>query len=171
MKRYALALGAVALFALRSQAVYAQAPDCEAARCAVQAALDQHCPCLGVPTGTAAGKKPNHGRYVSCVVHQVNDLAKNGTIPNNCRGQVKRCAARSICGKADFVTCQIPVLGTCDTLTGTCVDDSTLLCTSDADCVLGSRCKIKHSAEQCMEKGGTVGTSSTCCSDCTVSTP
>jgi len=170
MNRYLL-MGAVALFGLGGQAVYAQAPDCEAARCAVQAALDQHCPCLGVPTGTAAGKKPNHGRYVSCVVHQVNDLAKAGTIPNNCRGKIKRCAARSICGKPDFVTCQIPVMGSCDTTTGTCVDDTTLLCTSDADCVLGTRCKIKRSADLCMEKGGTVGTSATCCSDCIVGSP
>ena len=171
MKGYVFALGALALIGLGRHAAYAQEPDCEAARCAVQAALDQHCPCLGVPTGTAAGKKFNHGRYVSCVVHQVNDLAKSGMIPNNCRGRIKRCAARSICGKPDFVTCQIPVTGTCDTLTGTCVEDAELACTSDADCVLGTRCKIKHSSDLCEMKGGTVGTSATCCSDCVVATP
>lgn len=167
MKGYVFALGALALIGLGRQAAYAQEPDCEAARCAVQAALDQHCPCMG----TTADKKFNHGRYVSCVVHQVNDLAKSGAIPNNCRGRIKRCAARSICGKPDFVTCQIPVLGSCDTTTGTCVDDTTLVCTSDADCVLGTRCKIKHSAELCMEKGGTPGTSPTCCADCIVPVP
>jgi hypothetical protein len=126
---------------------------------------------LGVPTGSAAAKKPNHGRYVSCVAHVVNGLAKDGTIPNNCRGKVKRCAARSICGKADFVTCHIPQLGTCDTSTGTCEEDPTLPCTSDAQCVLGTRCKIAHSADLCMAKGGEVSTSPTCCADCSVSTP
>ena len=171
MKRYWFAVAAVALFGVGGQTASAQAPDCEAARCAVQAALDQNCPCVGVPTGTAAAKKPNHGRYVSCVAHTVNTLAKAGTIPNNCRGKIKRCAARSICGKAGFVTCHIPQLGTCDTSTGTCAEDSTLLCMSDADCVLGTRCKIAHSDVQCMDKGGTVSTSPTCCADCVVSTP
>jgi hypothetical protein len=171
MKRYLFALGVLALIGLGRQAAYAQETDCDAARCAVQAAIDQHCPCLGVPTGTAAGKKPNHGRYVSCVVHQVNDLAKAGMIPNNCRGRIKRCAARSICGKADFVTCSIPVLGTCDTTTGTCVEDPTIFCMDDTQCAVGTKCKIKHSADLCEMKGGTVGTSPTCCSDCVVSTP
>jgi len=171
MRRYWFVLASVAVLGVGGQTAFAQAPDCDAARCAVQAALDQKCPCLGVPTGTAAGKKPNHGRYVSCVVHEINRLAKDGTIPNNCRGRIKRCAARSICGKADFVICNIPQLGTCDTSTGTCVDDPTLFCMSDADCVLGTRCKIARSDTQCTDKGGTVGTSATCCSDCVVSTP
>jgi len=171
MKGYVFALGALALIGLGRHAASAQEPDCDAARCAVQAGIEMKCPCLGVPTGTAAGKKPNHGRYVSCVVHEINALAKAGMIPNNCRGRIKRCAARSICGKADFTTCNIPVLGSCDTTTGTCVDDPTIFCMDDTQCVVGTKCKIKRSEDLCMAKGGTPGDSPTCCSACIVSTP
>jgi hypothetical protein len=96
----------------------------------------------------------------------VRDLARDGTIPKNCKGKITRCAARSICGKEGAVTCLIPRLGTCDPIAGTCVDDPESVCTTDEDCVLDTRCKIKRSAELCLEKGGTVGTSSTCCPDC-----
>jgi len=169
MMRFVLvvALGALGLLGVGGQA-NAAPTDCEPARCAVQAALDSECPCdLGIPSGTA---QANHGRYVSCVAHVVKALAKDGTIPKNCKGKIVRCAARSICGKEGAVTCLIPVLGTCDTTTGTCVEDAALLCTSDADCVVGTRCKTKRSAEQCLAKGGAVGESPTCCSDC-VATP
>jgi hypothetical protein len=138
------------------------AAHCEAARCAVQAALDQECPC-----STAT----NHGKHVSCVAHVVNRLAKDGTVPTNCKGKIKRCAARSICGKPGTVTCQIPQLGTCDTTTGTCVEDATIVCTSDADCVIGSRCSTKHSADLCTAAGGSVGAGTSCCADCVTSTP
>jgi hypothetical protein len=144
-----------------STAAYSQT-DCEPARCAVQAALDAECPC------SVAG---NHGRHVSCVAHVVKRLAADGTIPRNCKGKITRCAARSICGKEGFVTCQIPVLGTCDTVAGTCVENAALLCTTDAECVIGSKCKIKRSAEQCASRGGTVGDSPTCCSSCVTPVP
>jgi hypothetical protein len=76
--------------ALGLNAVAAEAlVDCEPARCAVQAALEAECPC------TAAS---NHGRHVSCVAHVVKRLADEGTIPVNCKGKIKRCAARSVCG-------------------------------------------------------------------------
>jgi len=167
--RYVFAFGVFAVLGVGGQAVFAQT-DCEAARCTVQAALDMQCPCdLGVPGGTVAAT--NHGHHVSCVARVVNGLAKTGMIPNNCKGKITRCAARSVCGKTGFVTCHIPVLGTCDTSTGTCVEDTTLMCTSDADCVLGTKCKIKASSDLCMAKGGTVGTSPTCCASCIVPTP
>ena len=151
----------VAAIGLSAAAASAQT-DCEPARCAVQAALDAECPC------TAAS---NHGRHVSCVAHVVKRLADDGVIPRNCKGKIKRCAARSVCGKDDFVTCQLPVFGTCDLTTGTCVENATLLCTSDADCVIGTKCKIKHSAELCESRGGTVGDSPTCCSSCVTPVP
>src|SRR5262245_12086922 len=114
MKRYgfAIAVGLLAWCAIGGQAAAAP-PDCEAARCAVQSDLAE-CPCdLGVPGGTAAAT--NHGHYVSCVAHAVNGLAKDKTIPNNCKGKIRRCAARSTCGKPGAVVCLIPRLGTCDT--------------------------------------------------------
>jgi len=142
--------------------VRASSTDCEAARCAVQQAIADQCPC---DTAT------NHGRYVSCVAHVRNQLAKDGTIPKNCKGAVQRCAARSICGKPGFVTCQIPQFGTCGTPctadpATTCCEDATTACTVDTDCVVGTKCKIKSTADGCTAAGGSVGTSPTCCADC-----
>jgi hypothetical protein len=160
--RYAIVIGACALLAFAARPAVAQT-DCEAARCAVQAALDAECSCTGAS---------NHGRYVSCVAHAVKRLSEgpNPEVPINCKGKIKRCAARSICGKEGFVTCQIPVLGTCDA-NNICVEDPLVACTAEGVCVLGTRCKTKRSAEHCLAKGGTVGTSPTCCSDCIVSVP
>ena len=137
--------------------------DCEAARCAVQEALNTDCPCDAAT---------NHGKHVSCVAHVLKRLSKDGTIPTNCKGKVQRCAARSTCGKAGFVTCVITTeIGTCDLVTGTCVEDPALVCAADADCVLASKCKIKSSEERCLARGGTVGTASTCCAECAQPTP
>lgn len=161
--RYGFVLAACALLAFGARAADAQT-DCEPARCAVQAALDQECPC---------SEASNHGRHVSCVAHAVKRLSEgpNAVVPTNCKGKIKRCAARSICGKEGFVTCQIPLLGTCDVTTNTCVEDPTVVCTAEGVCVLGTRCKTKRSAELCLARGGTVGTSPTCCSDCVVPPP
>jgi hypothetical protein len=120
----------------------------------VQAAIAQECTC---ETAT------NHGRYVSCVAHVVKRLSQQGLIPTNCKGKVTRCAARSTCGKLEFVTCQIPT-DVCDLTTGFCTKDPTLACLTDLDC--GAKCKIKSSAERCTAKGGTVGTASNCCASC-----
>src|SRR5262249_56160800 len=87
------------------------------------------------------------------------------------KGKVKRCAARSVCGKEGFVTCQIPQLGTCDPTTNLCVEDPSIPCTAAGVCILGTSCKIKHSADLCMARGGAVGVSPTCCSDCVVAPP
>ncbi len=130
--------------------------DCEPARCAVQAAINAACDC-----STAS----NHGRYVSCVAHVVKQLSTNGTIPTNCKGKVKRCAARSTCGKAGFVICTIPVPGACDLATSTCAGNATVACLTDAQCTT-SRCKTRSSAEGCVAIGGTVGTGATCCANC-----
>ena len=151
----------ILMTALTTSAVRA-AVDCEAARCAVQAALDTECPC------SAAS---NHGRHVSCVAHVVKRLSAAGMVPTECKGKITRCAARSVCGKEGFVTCQIPVTGTCDLASGTCVENSALLCASDADCVIGTKCKTKRSADLCLANGGTVGASPTCCSDCVAPIP
>ena len=161
--RHAVVLGVLAALAFGVPAGYGQT-DCESARCAAQAALDDACPC---------SEATNHGRHVSCVAHVVKSLSEgpNAIVPTNCKGKIKRCAARSICGKDGFVTCQIPVLGTCDLATSMCVEDPSIACTAEGTCVLGTSCKIKHSADLCMARGGVVGTSPTCCSDCVVPVP
>src|SRR5262245_28958686 len=54
--------------------------------------------------GCATAK--NHGQYVRCVAGVANDLAESGDLPNNCKGEVVRCAAHSTCGKPhNSVTC------------------------------------------------------------------
>ncbi len=152
MRSSMILLGLGVLLAATSAA--AAPVDCEPARCAVQTALDAECPC---------DQATRHGQHVSCVARVVNRLAREGMVPKTCKGKIRRCAARSVCGKPDFVTCQIPT-STCDTVTGFCTEDATVACLSDLDC--GSRCKIKRDAERCAARGGTVGTSSTCCADC-----
>ena len=132
----------------------ASRPDCEPARCAVQAAIADECTC---ETAT------NHGRYVSCVAHVVKQLSRQGLVPTNCKGKLTRCAANSVCGKPGFVTCLIPT-DTCDLTTGFCVEDPTIACTTDVDC--GAKCKIKSSAESCVDRGGTPSASATCCASC-----
>ena len=125
-------------------------PDCEAERCAAQAAINRDCP--------ACSEASNHGRYVSCVAHVVKQNVSPG-----CRGKAIRCAARSTCGKPGFVTCERPT-DTCDLSTGTCAGNPTQTCATDFDC--GTRCSIKSSADRCTAAGGQVGASSSCCPGC-----
>ena len=146
---------AVALLALATPVRAAQV-DCEPARCAVQNAINTECSCAG------AG---NHGQYVRCVVHVVKRLSDSGAVPTECRGKITRCAARSTCGKAGFVTCQLTRPGTCNLATGTCMENPATVCTTDAACAT-SRCKTSSSAERCTAAGGVVGTSTTCCATC-----
>ena len=80
----------------------------------------------------------NHGTYVSCVAGVANDRVKAGQLPANCKGKVKKCAAKSTCGKPGFGTC----------------------CVTTAN---GPKCKLKSSADKCT---GTVHTSNpSCCSN------
>jgi hypothetical protein len=155
--RTAIALGGAILLSLGAQRVLA-AVDCEPARCAVQTELAA-CPC----------DSANHGRYVSCVAHVVNSLSRMDPplIPTNCKGKVKRCAARSTCGKPGFVVCDIPT-GTCDPVTLTCVgSDPPVACDPANPLSCGSKCKIKSTEERCLNRGGIVNTSSTtCCAAC-----
>ena len=134
----------------------AQDTTCEQWRCQFQTALDTQCPC---------DQMSNHGRYVSCVAHVVNDLVKQG-LPTNCKGKLKRCAARSVCGKDGFVTCNTTVEGVCDATAGTCMDNSTVACLTNADCAT-TRCSTKRDSDECLSAGGVVGTSPTCCASCT----
>src|SRR5438132_2655662 len=67
------------------------------ARAAAEAACNQ----LGMGCATA----PTHGQHVSCVAHQASAAVKARTLPKECKGAVKTCAARSTCRKSGFVTC------------------------------------------------------------------
>ena len=135
-------------------------PTCEDYRCLFQQQLDQECSCT---------EKANHGRYVSCVAHVVNDLVDQG-LPTNCKGKLKRCAARSVCGKQDrgFHTCTTFEYGTCDTTTFLCSHDGITSCAADTDCVISSRCKTTRHPEKCE---GALDLSPTCCSTCAVPVP
>ena len=148
----------VILLGMASTPVLAQV-DCEPARCAVQQAIDQNCSC-----STAI----NHGQYVSCVTHQVNQLSKAGLIPTNCKGKITRSAARSICGKPGFVVCDIPEFGICNLVTGACTEGTLLpghtTCAANSDCLVGTLCKTKSSTDLCTAKGGTVDSTATTCS-------
>ena len=91
----------------------------------------------------------NHGTYVSCIADQANQLSSgtNPPLPKSCKGKVKRCAAKSRCGKPGFVTCCIPTSTT-------------------------PKCKIKNEStdqQKCENAGGTDGTATSCCDAC--STP
>ena len=113
----------------------------DAARAAADAACDAEDPPRGCTTATS------HGQYVSCFVHQVN---ANPAVPPECRGAIKRCAARSICGKQarGFVTC-------CKTSSSG-----------------ATKCSTKSSTTACTDHapaGGSacVGSHASCCDACT----
>jgi hypothetical protein len=61
-----------------------------------QAEID--CPCASFT---------NHGQYVKCVggVAKARSETDPPLLPKNCKGKVRSCAARSTCGKPDFVRC------------------------------------------------------------------
>ncbi len=130
--------------------------ECEAARCAAQAAIDGACSC------DAAA---NHGSYVRCVVRAIKHLPAD-TMPHRCRGRVVRCAAHSTCGNPDLVTCLVPT-SRCDQTSGTCTNDPAKDCIDDTDC--GATCSIASSDTACEASGGTVGDASNCCPSCTAS--
>jgi hypothetical protein len=154
---------AAAAFMLIANGAQAQdtALTCEDARCLFQQQVDAECSC---------SEAANHGRYVKCVGKIIRQLTSEHPEFKNCRGKLVRCAARSTCGKEGFVTCTKVKLGTCDTIGGYCMDEglTDVPCISDDQCVLSSRCSTKRSAEICEARGGIVGDSATCCSNCVV---
>jgi parallel beta-helix repeat protein len=98
-------------------------------RCAVAAALEVACPC-SAPVG--------HTQYRRCVAQFFR------TMPglSACKAEAKRCAARSICGKAAAVACSERGV-----------------------------CRIRSSAERCEQGGGAVLLQTSCCADCAGPTP
>ena len=118
---------AIGLFVLGSgHLVYAgcgSMPGDEAAVIAARATAAGMCNCA-----TAV----NHGAYVKCVAGVANQLSSgtNPSLPKNCKGAVKKCAAHSTCGKPGEVTC--------------CFTSKS-----------GPKCKNAKSATDCSGKGGT----------------
>jgi hypothetical protein len=135
------AFGALALLAVTAQPGLAKCGDAAGDTAAVQAArtdVENNCHCA-----TAA----NHGAFVKCAAGRANFLASDdggNVLPKNCKGAVKKCAAKSTCGKPDAKTC-------CITKNGV------------------TKCKITKDEGKCTDKGGTVGgvghPHSSCCSD------
>jgi hypothetical protein len=90
----------------------------------------------------------NHGAYVKCVAHALKASIKGGTAPKAFSGAIKRCAARSTCGKPGFVTC----------------------CRTTKKGAM--KCSIKHGAAKCKAPSGGqahVGTHASCCDACSTS--
>jgi len=130
------ALGLTARVAVAAQCTNTTAVD------AARAAAETAC----AAEGKGCANAPNHGTYVSCISQQIND---NTSLPKECRGQAKKCAAKSTCGKAGFVTC-------CRTK-------------PRSDGTTATKCSIKRDAEHCTPpRGGTAcaGTQSSCCDAC-----
>ncbi len=103
---------------------------------AVRAMAAEQCDCDGAS---------NHGKYVSCVAHVVNEAIEDGLLRAACSDAVVGCAAASTCGRPGFVTC--------------CQTDSSG----------NTTCSIKHDGQSCTAPpGGTacVGSQSSCCDAC-----
>jgi len=106
---------------------------------AARAAVQSSCTCDHTDPPTT-----NHGQYVSCVagVAQTQTTDPTNPLPNNCKGYVKKCAARSTCGKGSTaVTCCVPK--------------------SDGSV----KCKTKSSPDHCAPPA-VVGTCASCCDAC-----
>jgi hypothetical protein len=120
---------AAALLVGSAQPSLAKCGDASGDLAAVQAAradIASNCDCAGAA---------NHGAYVKCAAQRANFLtsdAGGNTLPKNCKGAVKKCSAKSTCGKPGAVTC-------CLTKGST------------------TKCKIMKDATKCTAKGGTVG--------------
>ena len=132
-----LALGVLVL-AGRTPVAANDGTDCEAARCAAQAAIDAACPCEDAS---------NHGRYVRCVIR-----AAKENVPKECRGAVVRCAARSTCGRDDDAVICRPSAGTCEH--------------PGKDCTANTRAHVHPSAAECEASGGTVEEGPSVCPPC-----
>ena len=114
-------------------------PGDAAAIAAARAQIDDECDCAGVP---------NHGTFVRCAARIAKERAKADPplLPRQCKGAVKRCAARSTCGKPGTVTC--------------CREKTLYGQTA-------IHCNIMKDAATCVARGGCAGTHTSCCDSCT----
>ena len=141
----------------------------------IGAALAAACPCADDGHGQAW---KNHGQYVKCVVHFRNDLRKAGCLDDAAKRTIASCAARSTCGKDGAVLCCVyDTSGVCsDPLAdgvpaGTCSNDATIACDTNADCITASGPKVKRHDTTCTDHGGTVVGTGSVCSTCPIPPP
>ncbi len=140
MRMTASAVLGAALLAATVQLGFAKCGDEPGDAAAVQNARTQ------VASQCDCANAPDHGTYVRCAADIAStdaglDPMDPNFLPSNCKGKVKKCAAKSTCGKLGFVTC-------CVTKNGAPV------------------CKTKKDAEHCTAKSGTVGSCRSCCDSC-----
>ena len=140
MRITASAVLGAALLAATVQLGFAKCGDEPGDAAAVQNARTQ------VASQCDCANAPDHGTYVRCAADIAStdaglDPMDPNFLPSNCKGKVKKCAAKSTCGKLGFVTC-------CVTKNGAPV------------------CKTKKDAEHCTAKSGTVGSCRSCCDSC-----
>ena len=128
---------AVSFLVGAAQGVYAKCGDNPGDAAAVLAAREAAASTCNCATST------NHGDYVKCVKGVANDRASQNPslLPKNCKGQVVKCAAKSVCGKTGFVTC--------------CITKNAV-----------TKCKTKKDAMHCTDKQGVVGSCDSCCDAC-----
>ena len=101
-----------------------------------RAEIEARCPC------NAAS---NHAAYVRCAAGATKDALKAHALPGPCKHTVRMCAAKSTCGRPEFVTC----------------------CRTNAAGRMA--CSIKHGSAACHRpKHGTActGTRPSCCEAC-----
>jgi hypothetical protein len=141
----------------------------------VAAAIAAECPCAG--PAVIEGEQPswrNHGHYVRCVAKYVNRLRRSDCVTRDERRPLKRCGARSTCGKEGRVLCCVPKGNACTdpapgdlVQEGVCEHDSAIPCDVDDDC---TTMKAGMAADEttCIDEGGqAVGEGSVCTADCT----
>jgi hypothetical protein len=167
----AAAIAAAMLLAAQRPAA-AKPPTCDPAKVqAAATAIGDACPCAGKTDPATGAVVPwkNHGKYVSCVAKATaQQTGPKAGLARYCMRTTVRCAARSVCGKADRVACVTTTAGTCTgdptpgdgTAAGTC-DGSGAPCDTDADCSTQS-CQ-KATAEACSTAGGSPADSGSCC--------
>jgi hypothetical protein len=138
----------------------------------VGAAIAAACPCDGTQQG---GAWRNHGKYQSCVVRERNRLRKQGCLTAETQRTIARCAAKSTCGRKNdaVLCCTYPSTGTCNDLApgdglkeGTCSNDATIACDTDADCTVLSKPSWTHDATWCAEHGRYVSGTGSMCAGC-----
>jgi hypothetical protein len=113
-----------------------------AARCGAESADAVAAARAQVETECGCARAASHALYVHCALGVARTRAANGLLPKSCKRSVKRCAAKSVCGKRNAVTCCITRKGR-------------------------TKCRIKKKAAKCLAKGGCVGIFPSCCDACT----
>jgi hypothetical protein len=112
------------------------------ARCGAESADAVAAARAQVETECGCARAASHALYVHCAVGVARARVANGLLPKSCKRSVKRCAAKSVCGKRNAVTCCITRKGR-------------------------TKCRIKKKAAKCLAKGGCVGIFPSCCDACT----